>query len=389
MKKQLSLIAAALATSFLLASCAGSAASGTSSAAGSSSGSASSDSASSASVSSSGSASSASAPDTTKAGPDGRTFIDGKLNKSYTLKLVKPTQFNEAIFADYEGFFKAVGLDVQYIGALPENISLAQAVATGMVDVFGSGHVTNIVNAREAGVNLKIVNAATLDSPDFNKTHMTWFVRADSKIKSPADLKGKTIATTSLGGCAELWNTVLLHQNNLNASDVHLTVISSELSIEQALRQGQIDVGILHGPNNVIAYSKGGLRILAKSYDIAKKAGGDGSLSAVGVRAFTEDFIKEHPAVVKAYVTAENRAQEWANANYDKALADAAKFLNVDPKLIAGNYYTKAQWVEGNKIQFWVKTAEDNKLAGFEKPVDYTDLFTNEYNPFYLKELKS
>ncbi|MDR3277758.1 MAG: ABC transporter substrate-binding protein, partial [Oscillospiraceae bacterium] len=186
-------------------------------------------------------------------GPDGIAFADGKLTERFTLKIVKPTQFNEAIFADLEGFFDEVGIDVEYIGALPQNVSLAQAVQTGIVDVFGSGHTTNIVLARQAGVNLKVVLAGTEDSAQFNQTHMTWFVREDSPIQSIADLKGKLIGTSGLGGCAELWQDVLLGRNGLTPADVEVTVIAQEPAIEQALRQGNLDVAILHGPNNVIA----------------------------------------------------------------------------------------------------------------------------------------
>lgn len=377
MKKAISLALSALLSIAILAGC------GASSRSANGSGSAASTSAGAAAPASSQEASKAAA------GPDGRSFENGKLNNRYTIKVVKPTQYNEIIFADKEGFLDQVGLDIEYIGSLPQNVSLAQAVTTGLVDVFGSGHTTTIVNARQAGVKLKIVNAGTVDSPDFDKTHMTWFVGEDSDIKTAAELKGKTIALGSLGGCAELWNDVLLQQNGLTKDDVTVTVISNELAQEQALRQKQVDVIILHGPNNKVAYANGGLRILAKSYDIAQAAG-DGALSAVGVRAFTEDFIKEHPAVVKAYVTAVNRAQVWAAKNYDKALADAAEFLEVDPKLITGTDYTKSLWVEGDKIKFWVETAEKIKLAGFETPgaVNPEDLYTNDYNPFFTGELK-
>jgi ABC-type nitrate/sulfonate/bicarbonate transport system substrate-binding protein len=323
-----------------------------------------------------------------EAGPDGRSFVNGKLDKRFTLKLVRPTQFNEAIFADRRGFFDEVGIDVEYVGALPQGVSLAQAVQTGIVDMFGSGHTTNIVLARQAGVKLKIVNAGTLDSPDFAQTHMTWFVREGSGIETAADVKGKTLALTSLGGCAELWTIVYLQQNGLTREDIEIVVINRELAVEQALRQGQVDIGILHGPNNRIAYEASGLEILKKSYEIAAAAG-DGTLSAVGVRAFTEEFIAEHPAAVKAYVTAVNRAQAWANANYEQALAVAADFLEVDHSLIAGYPYTESRWVEGEKIAFWVKTAEDNKFTGFETPgaVKVEDLYTNDYNPFFLGEL--
>jgi ABC-type nitrate/sulfonate/bicarbonate transport system substrate-binding protein len=287
-----------------------------------------------------------------------------------------------------EGFFDGVGLDIEYIDSLPQNVSLAQAVQTGIVDVFGSGHTTNIVLARQAGVNLKVVLAGTEDSAQFNQTHMTWFVLEDSPIQSAADLKGKLIATSGLGGCAELWQDVLLGRNGLSPSDVEVTVIAQEPAIEQALRQGNLDVAILHGPNNVIADAEGGLRVIAKSYDIAA-AEGNGALSAVGVRAFTEEFIAQHPAVVRAYVTAGNRAQVWANANYEAALADAAEFLEIDPQRIAGCPYTKSLWVEEDRLQFWIDAAEKYSFPGFETPgaVDVKDLYTNDYNPFFLGEL--
>jgi ABC-type nitrate/sulfonate/bicarbonate transport system substrate-binding protein len=323
-------------------------------------------------------------------GPDGIAFADGKLTERFTLTLVKPTQFNDAIFAYEKGFYDEVGLDIEFLGALPQNVSLAQATQTGIVDVFGAGHTTNIALARQAGVNLKIVNAGTEDSPDFTQTHMTWFVLADSPIQSAADFKGKTIATTGLGGCPDLWTYVLLGQNGLSGADVEFTVLSNETLVEQALRQGDIDVGILHGPKNVSADAEGGLRVIATSYDIAKAAG-NGALSAVGVRAFTEEFIAEHPAVVKAYVTASNRAQVWANANYDEALAITAEFLDVEPSMIAGCPYTKSLWVEEDRLKFWVDTAEKYAFPGFETPgaVNVKDLYTNDYNPFYLGELSA
>jgi ABC-type nitrate/sulfonate/bicarbonate transport system substrate-binding protein len=321
-------------------------------------------------------------------GPDGIAFVDGKLTERFTLKLVRPTQFNDAIFAYEKGFYDEVGLDIEWLDVLPQNVSLAQAVQSGLVDVFGSGHTTNIVLARQAGVNLKIVNAATEDGPDFSQTHMTWFVREDSPIQSAADLKGKTLALTGLGSCAQLWTYVLLGQNGLDGTDVEYTVLSNETLVEQVLRQGDVDAAILHGPKNVIADAEGGLRIIAQSYDIAQAAG-NGALSAVGVRAFTEEFIAEHPAVVKAYVLAANRSQVWANANYDEAVKLSAEFLGVDLGVIAGCPYTKSLWVEEDRLKFWVDTAEKYAFPGFETlgAVDVKDLYTNDYNPFYLGEL--
>jgi len=60
--------------------------------------------------------------------------------------------------------------------------------------------------------------------------------------------------------------------------------------------------------------------------------------------------------------------------------------LGVDYSLIAGTTYTESLWVEAEKLDFWIKTAEKVGLAGFETPgaTKAEDIFTNEYNPFYL-----
>lgn len=315
-------------------------------------------------------------------------FINGKLDQTFKLKVPTPTGFNEIIIADKKGFLKEVGLEVEYTGSLPQNATLAQSVIQGYNHVFGSGHATTIASARQAGAMLKIVQAGTLDSPEFDKTHMTWFVKSGSGITKAEDLKGKTIAMSGKGSCAELFNSEFLRQNGVDPAEVNI-VVMSDLQQEQALRRGNIDAAILHAPFNMKAKNNEGLDILTTSYKIAEGAG-DGRLSAVGVRAFSEDFMKKYPDVVKAYIVATVKAQHYINDHYDDAMKIAADFLQVDVKDMAGTTYGTYNWVQPEQIKFWVELAEKNKLSGFETPgkVIPEDLYTNEYNPYYTGELK-
>ncbi|BAH07521.1 hypothetical protein CKR_2470 [Clostridium kluyveri NBRC 12016] len=264
-------------------------------------------------------------------------FVNGKLTKPFHLKIQTQTSFNEAIIADKKGFFKEVGIIPEYTGVLSPNVSLPQSVIKEDNDLFDSGHVTTIASARKAGANLKIVLTSMVDSPDFDKTHMTWFVRDDGEIKSPKDLVGKKIAMSGKGSCAELWNAEFLRQNGVYVKKTRIVVMKDEQQ-EQALKQGNIDMAIVHPPFNMKIKNDGGVKILATSYEIGEKAG-DGTASGLAVRAFSENFIERYPDVVKAYIVADLKAQQYINKNYQEALKIAADYLKMDIKNMAGNIY--------------------------------------------------
>ncbi len=315
-------------------------------------------------------------------------FVNGKLTKEFHLKLPTFTGFNEFIIGDVKGFFKEVGIIPEYTGVLPQSTTLAQSVIKGDNHLFGSGHPTNIGLARKSGFKIKIVLESMIDDPDPDKLHMTWLVKSGGPIKSPKDLVGKNIAISNKGGCLELLNTELLRQNGISADKVKLLVMKDEQQ-EQALRQGLIDVAVVHPPYNRKARNAGGLDVLATSYEIGQKAG-NGQLSGLAVRAFSEDFIKKYPDVVKAYIVADIKAQRWINEHYDEALKLESDFLKIDIKDMAGNVYPDRKWVQKEDIDFWIKLAEQDKLTGFETPgaVKSEDLFTNDLNPYYTGELK-
>ncbi|AJA49091.1 ABC-type nitrate/sulfonate/bicarbonate transport system, periplasmic component [Clostridium pasteurianum DSM 525 = ATCC 6013] len=316
-------------------------------------------------------------------------FVNGKLTKPFHLKMPTPTGFTEGIIADQKGFFKEVGIIPEYTGVLPANVSLAQSVIKGDNDLFGSGHLTTIAAVRAAGAKIKVVLTGSVDSPEFDKTHMTWFVKEGSNIKSAKDLVGKKIAMSSKGSCAELWNAEFLRQNGVDLNKTQIVVMNDQQQ-EQALKQGNIDVAIVHAPYNMKAKNNGGVNILTTSYEIAKGAG-NGQLSGVGCRAFSEDFIKKYPDVVKAYIAADVKAQQYVDNHYEEALQIAAKVLKVDVKDTSGSLYAENQkWIIPEQVDFWIKVAERNKFTGFETPgkVKASDLYTNDLNPYKNGEIK-
>ncbi len=312
----------------------------------------------------------------------GPKFVDGKLTQEFQLKVPDQMLFDFTI-AKEKGYLSEVGIVPQNTGVLPTGTTLVQTLISGQNDLMGSGHVTDIVNARKAGAKIKIVMEGHIDSPDPDKGHMYLFVRDDGKINSAQDLIGKKIAVAGLGTCAELMVDEYLRQNGIGRDKVEL-IVMKDLQQEQSLRQGQIDAAFLHVLYAVNARTRPGLKQLVSSYEIGA-ADGHGDAVGLAVRAFSEDFINKYPDVVKAYIVANHRAQQWANNNFTEAAAIYARINEV--QYGGGNLFPDDVGVDEAKIQYWLDVMERN---GWIKPgeINAKDLYTNDLNPFLSGEVK-
>jgi len=311
-------------------------------------------------------------------------FVNGKLTKEFHIKAPTLQSFNEMIIADQKGFFKEVGIVIDYTGVMSGSM-LAQSVLKGDNDLFSSGHAITVAQARHAGAKIKTVVHSMWDDPAPNKVHMTWFYRDDGTITSPKDLIGKKIALAGLGSCAELLNAEFLRQNGITRDQVTIIPMPDQQQ-EQSLRQGLVDVIILHNVYQQTARNRGGLKQLTTSYAIGEAAG-NAHASGLAIRAFSDDFIRENPDVIKAYIAADIKAQHWINNHYEESLQIAADYLKVDVKDMAGNVYPTENYIDDEKMQFWVTLMEKN---GFAEPgtIKSTELYTNDLNPYYTGEIK-
>ncbi|HWR55960.1 MAG TPA: ABC transporter substrate-binding protein [Negativicutes bacterium] len=311
-------------------------------------------------------------------------FVNGKLTKEFNLKVPTQTGFNEIYIGDHLGFYKEVGLNIEYTGSISGGM-LAQSVIKGDNHLFAAGHILTIAQARQAGAKIKVVLQGSFDNSDTDKIHMTWLVREDSPIKSAQDLIGKKVSINYIGSCTELLFSEYLRQNGVSRDQVTF-VTMPDGQAENSLRQGLIDVAGIHNIFTVSALQRGGVRPLTDTFSIGTKAG-NGPASSYSVRAFSEDFIRNNPDVVKAYIAATVKTQHWINNNYAEALKIAAAYLKIDPEKATGTVYPPENAIDPEKINFWIKLMEQNN---FVQPgsVDPADLYTNDLNPYYTGEIK-
>jgi ABC-type nitrate/sulfonate/bicarbonate transport system substrate-binding protein len=138
-----------------------------------------------------------------------------------------------------KGFFAKNGLDVQSI-FIPGSPTLIATLNTGDVH-FGYTGGTATLGAAVGGLDLKIVASFG----NFVQTDLV--VRPD--IKTPADLKGKRIGVTSIGGTGWMSAMLGLEQIGLNPErdNILLAAFGDQRVITQALESGTIQGASISG----------------------------------------------------------------------------------------------------------------------------------------------
>lgn len=189
----------------------------------------------------------------------------------------------------------------------PSGLPLLEALNVGAVDLSGDVADTVPVFAQAAGAKLTYV-ATEAPSPEAQAL----IVKADSPIKTIADLKGKKVAVTKAAGVHYL----LIKQLNgagLKFSDIepaYLTPADGRAAFEK----GAVDAWIVWDPFVSAAQKQSDVRILADSKGYADYARFYLASSA---------FAAEHPDVLSFVFGKLQETGKWVKANP----ADAAKIL--------------------------------------------------------------
>src|SRR6266403_4850042 len=144
----------------------------------------------------------------------------------------------------------------QFQGTAP----MTQALAAGALDCATQAPLS-LANSVVGG-NLKayIVAQHVYEKPGGFSVY--WAVMDDSPIKKIADLKGKTVGISVLGGGTYGPFAMLLKKNGIDPEkDIKLVETSFSIS-EDALRQGRVDAVNMNQPFAARAEAKGGTRKL-------------------------------------------------------------------------------------------------------------------------------
>jgi ABC-type nitrate/sulfonate/bicarbonate transport system substrate-binding protein len=215
----------------------------------------------------------------------------------------------------------------QFQGTAP----MTQALAAGALDCATQAPLS-LANGVVGG-NLKayIVAQHVYEKPGGFSVY--WAVMDDSPIKTIADLKGKTVGISVIGGGTQGPLAMLLQKNGVDpAKDIKLVEVGFAIS-EDALRQGRVDAVNMNQPFAAHAEAKGGTRKLFSLSEVMPNI-------VHILEACRADFVDKNPELVRAYVRDITSGMRKALANRDETLKVVSEVLKA-PVAVLDTYLLK------------------------------------------------
>jgi ABC-type nitrate/sulfonate/bicarbonate transport system substrate-binding protein len=278
--------------------------------------------------------------------------------------------------ADALGWLRQKGIRLEsegYSQGGPESLA---AMASESTDLAGAA-TPAIINAMAGGAKiLGVMPGGGIDKSVNSK----FFVLAGGDIKTPQDLKDKSIAVNTLGAHLDYTVREYLRSHGLPEDDAKLITVPGP-QLDQILRRREADVVAVGAWQSIFAgkiEAEGGVRILFTDYDVLGPV-------VLGTNAMERAFIDRHPQAVKDFVTASDRAADWTVDHPDEAKKLVAKILaargeNADlAKYWPGFGLREHALYTDHDAQFWIDVLV---RSGRLKPGQFTpeDIETNKYN---------
>jgi NitT/TauT family transport system substrate-binding protein len=288
-------------------------------------------------------------------------------------------QFAHFYMADKQGYYAAEGLKITFDYNFETDV--VQRVAGGTVQ-FGMASGDSMLLARAQ--SLPVVTVAT----NSQRFPAVLFSKAEANIKTPADLKGKTVGIPGHFGASYIGLLALLYANKMQESDLDVQDIG--FAQVAALTEGKVQVASGYGNNEPIQLEQQGIKVnvikVADFYPLAS----DGIIAS-------EASIKDQPEVVRGFVQATLKGMQDAIASPDAAFKVALEYIpelqkadaatqQLQQKVLAETlpYWqsdtTKAQGLGFTDAKSWDATHTFLRASGLLKSdVDVTKAFTNEF----------
>jgi ABC-type nitrate/sulfonate/bicarbonate transport system substrate-binding protein len=246
-----------------------------------------------------------------------------------------------------------------------------------------------VIRVKKSGGRIKIIGGFTDSTKDH--PHMVWYVKENSPIRTAMDLVGKKIAGLTgkgegieLVGCTGYGAAEFLRLGGIDIKKAGIEGVTLPVAqMEQALKQGLVDVTTAHPPFTGKLSNTPGFRELFSDYDAIAPTYGRGATSIAVVR---EEWLKNNPEAARNFVAALALAADWATAHQDEAKQIYAKRLEIAPENV--KYLSTYAWMphlfidEKRNIQFYIDMMVK---YGELKPgqVKASDVYSRDFNPYY------
>ena len=221
--------------------------------------------------------------------------------------------------AKERGFFLSEGLDVDIV-QIRGNVAVAAALSGQVQATNGVGTVIRALERSE--IPMKVLTVSL-------KRNLFWLA-ARPEITSIAQLKGRTLGTTTFGGSQHSAAMRLIRKGGVEEKDITVVVGGDVPAQLQSLVSRAIDVAALSPPTVILARDKYHMNILGSAMDdLANLQNGT---------AVTEKFLREKRDVLKRVLRARIKANRYFMENERGTSEVLAKFQNVEYPVALESY---------------------------------------------------
>jgi len=223
--------------------------------------------------------------------------------------------------AENKGYFQEEGLDVRIKEFGSGRTALATMLNEGNLDMVTVAQTPVMFNSFDR--DDYVIIAAMVYSDNDVKI----LARQDKGIKSPSDLRGKTVGITN-GSTGHFFLGLFLTHSGLMLSEIEtIDIEASELP--QALADGRVDAistwephiynaKKLLGENAVLIQPRGGAKIFREDFYFVPN----------------RNFMENNPETLKRFLKAIEKAEEFIQKNKEEAINIVSQRLKIDKELV-------------------------------------------------------
>ena len=257
-----------------------------------------------------------------------------------TLGGVPEESVTPALWAAQSGMFRKAGLDVDVQPAASGN-AIAAGVAGGAYAV-GKSSLPSIVSAHAHGLPFVFVAGGSLYDTKFPYSVLT--VKADSPLKTAADLNGKLLAVPSLSDITTFATKAWVDAHGGDSATLKLLEFPFA-QVPDALAAGRVDAGFIADPVLQQALDDKKVRIFAHAFDAIAP-----QFMVTGWFVTMDSWNKNKAELTKFYHVMQD-ADKYVAAHPADTVSVLAAFSKVDPAIIAKTHRVGYAPLEPKYIQ--------------------------------------
>jgi ABC-type nitrate/sulfonate/bicarbonate transport system substrate-binding protein len=255
--------------------------------------------------------------------------------------------------AKEKGLFEKNGLNVSLTAT--QNVSVLPGTLGRQFDLAPSTP-PDLIKAVAGGLDVAAVAGETVEAKDNPSTHL--IVRADSPVRSIADLKGRAVATPTLGAVIHVSLLHGLKRNGIDPGSIRAIEVPFPNMGDQ-LKAGNVDAVEALDPF-------AGQLLAAGNRSIGDPLLWEGDEVLYTVWIAQGKWAEGHPGVVDAWVASLRQAKEFIDANPDEARAILAKYTRLPAPVVEKIPFPTYRFsLSLQDLGVWVAVLKDlGQLAG-------------------------